>query len=106
MATTSASWRTARREADAAPDEVLQFGHDVSVVENIRPVFDDDADDGFNLATTSASWRTVNEKSPTSRKAMLQFGHDVSVVENPRTRVRRSVDVPLQFGHDVSVVEN
>ena len=60
LATTSASWRTIADVPPSAPNGTLQFGHDVSVVENStfrrwprRRRW------RFNLATTSASWRTV-----------------------------------------------
>ena len=83
LATTSASWRTSGRRAGSRSTSGLQFGHDVSVVENAveailtaapgpasiwprrqrrgEPLT---ARSGradrrrFNLATTSASWRT------------------------------------------------
>ena len=66
-----------------AKNRALQFGHDVSVVENsIR---------------SSALLFVIP----------LQFGHDVSVVENQYLHeLTAECDVTLQFGHDVSVVEN
>ena len=86
----------------------LQFGHDVSVVEN-RVLGGDCERHGrlFNLATTSASWRTRRRRdrrlaNPTS-----------SIWPRRQRRGERPEQVPLggglgglQFGHDVSVVEN
>ena len=88
LATTSASWRTVwdgrqysgrtasiwprrqrRGERDpSAPNAAwtasLQFGHDVSVVENqLQRGFGRRAERGFNLATTSASWRTYRVRA-------------------------------------------
>ena len=157
LATTSASWRTHLRRGDERPRQLasiwprrqrrgeprpltsvvspaskLQFGHDVSVVENLGPPSGPSARAArFNLATTSASWRTYRPLAVQAGGVVLQFGHDVSVVENvaegeqvgdvleasiwPR-RQRRGEQPPcnwgcrsrtwLQFGHDVSVVEN
>ena len=107
LATTSASWRTTQagvapsandaasiwprrqrrgepgRQAGDDRQAQLQFGHDVSVVEN-----------------TSA-------KGVTFAVVGLQFGHDVSVVENVKGAGNvLAVAEKLQFGHDVSVVEN
>ena len=131
LATTSASWRTPDPYTETVIVSGLQFGHDVSVVENgpSRVLCDDGT--GFNLATTSASWRTrlmgglfsglirplqfghdvsvVENPAPNAddrARSMLQFGHDVSVVENNRQAVETPAGVRLQFGHDVSVVEN
>ena len=79
-----------RRQRRGEPKQVqklgvgvkLQFGHDVSVVEN----------------TTSRPAATSPRK--------LQFGHDVSVVENSGGPGQLGGLAALQFGHDVSVVEN
>ena len=59
MATTSASWRTRGPLRVSFERGWLQFGHDVSVVEN-----------------------SVTRRSTGTRAPELQFGHDVSVVEN------------------------
>ena len=83
LATTSASWRTFAVCESWADQDMLQFGHDVSVVENsrfFRPTIGPDR--GFNLATTSASWRTGTGRPSAAPPERLQFGHDVSVVEN------------------------
>ena len=63
---------------------LLQFGHDVSVVENCqsRLVAQVSCNSSFNLATTSASWRTLQPILKLRKSQKLQFGHDVSVVEN------------------------
>ena len=110
LATTSASWRTDREHAAAFAPPALQFGHDVSVVENFAPwgvasapskcfnlattsaswrtwgvvVTATAFSPGFNLATTSASWRTICYEVGVKELVELQFGHDVSVVENGR----------------------
>ena len=107
LATTSASWRT-RKPAAASPGcGMLQFGHDVSVVENPDTLLGNmiamsasiwprrqrrgeptgrppcgRSSASFNLATTSASWRTAAPTRAYADKVALQFGHDVSVVEN------------------------
>ena len=59
LATTSASWRTDMPHAPLVVRVELQFGHDVSVVEN---------------STSSPVMFII--------RPVLQFGHDVSVVEN------------------------
>ena len=108
LATTSASWRTHRVVASKRAVRQLQFGHDVSVVENgggpggrgdghrrasIWPRRQRRGERAscprrrrprgrFNLATTSASWRTARNVGNPDTKGLLQFGHDVSVVEN------------------------
>ena len=107
LATTSASWRTRRPPRVTPGRQPLQFGHDVSVVENrdqgvVWGVFGglqfghdvSVVENGrrrrwtprrparFNLATTSASWRTSPRTASARPTWPLQFGHDVSVVEN------------------------
>ena len=82
LATTSASWRTAANRTGSWAAGRLQFGHDVSVVEN---------DQGGVIPAVEHA---------------LQFGHDVSVVENAFFNSPVEPVFSLQFGHDVSVVEN
>ena len=105
-ATTLESWRPSNENGSTIGHTLLQFGHDVGVVE------------------TPALRTELNTHSP------LQFGHDVGVVETgvdlaaagvtaeasirPRRwsrgdalffRCRAAASSGLQFGHDVGVVE-
>ena len=135
LATTSASWRTPnlrgvrrsnptgasiwpRRQrrgeqvcsrTDPCRSSRLQFGHDVSVVENVRR-----GEGGLRRGGASI-WprrqrRGEQETTPVyyAIGSKLQFGHDVSVVENGKDPQAPPTpgDEALQFGHDVSVVEN
>ena len=57
-----------RRTPVAGDHPLLQFGHDVSVVENaVRRRASNPKGSCFNLATTSASWRTLAERRPGPR---------------------------------------
>ena len=107
LATTSASWRTPPRATAGNEISGLQFGHDVSVVENsTRPP------SGIRPGGASIWPRRQRRGEPASHKtasanhSRLQFGHDVSVVENNAAKAADTLEAMLQFGHDVSVVEN
>ena len=62
--------------------EELQFGHDLTVVEN-----------GHLEVNKNDLW-------------LLQFGHDLTVVENICSVIVCLLLSSLQFGHDLTVVEN
>ena len=132
LATTSASWRTEHSALSVLLDTYLQFGHDVSVVENR------DHDSARRHVRNSSIWPRRQRRGERGADlagaylaGALQFGHDVSVVENPgpgaspeapcrifnlaTTSASWRTMAPmllgrgagfLQFGHDVSVVEN
>ena len=84
---------------------VLQFGHDVGVVETRQP--GDEAADAsrFNSATTLESWR---QSPPPTPKGKRQCFNSATTLESWRRgwviALRLTLD-PLQFGHDVGVVE-
>ena len=132
LATTSASWRTIRADGTSTASIGLQFGHDVSVVENIRPTvgrtvlyllqFGHDVSvvenvrpspitrssiGSFNLATTSASWRTRTcSPARPGTAACFNLATTSASWRTVALGVYRVVLPVLQFGHDVSVVEN
>ena len=85
----------------------LQFGHDVSVVENRQ------GPHAGAHGRHSSIWprrQRRGERRPGGdgkpARSGLQFGHDVSVVENEAIDWLKAFLESLQFGHDVSVVEN
>ena len=83
LATTSASWRTRLHSPGCPGRRGLQFGHDVSVVENSGKYF------GRGDYLAASIWPRRQRRGERSRPrscpptwSKLQFGHDVSVVEN------------------------
>jgi hypothetical protein len=130
-ATTLESWKTSRLADVKPPRRMLQWGHDVGVVEDTLmdgpvsgplPRFNGATTLEswktkknclsrrrhwrFNGATTLESWKTRPRPSNESAGFALQWGHDVGVVEDTVTNQEPKHEHALQWGHDVGVVED
>ncbi len=84
---------------------MLQWGHDLAVMERNIPIRPVATTRSFNGAMTLRSWR---DRNATSRSLFLglQWGHDLAVMESDQEQEQAAFTNWLQWGHDLAVMES